>query len=155
MSHSQGGTGLVLDIIGHCLSQEEKKTIESTSTILDDFAYDLGVVEKEEFRHTRTFILMFIGLIISGILLWLTETLAEEPREMFFILFWFMGDTLCDYIFLTGYDLRRNRRMAGRLASIKVIFSETYKERDYTENDVHKLYSEIEKDVNETIQEED
>ena len=143
---------LVLNIIGDCLSQEEKKTIEYI--IRDDFGYDLGTVEKEENRHTRIFSIMFIGLILSGVLLWLTETLAEEPREVFFILFWFMGDTLCDYIFLTGYDLRQDRRLAGRLASIKVIFSEEYEEPGYTENEVDKLYSEIERDVNESIYEE-
>ena len=144
---------LVLNLVGDCLSQEEKKTIEWI--MRDDFAYDLGVVEKEEKRHTKIFVLMIIGLIISGILLWLTEALAEEPREMFFILFWFMGDSLCDYIFLTGYDLRRNRRLAGRLASIKVIFSDHYKKPNYTESDIDKLYSEIEKDVKETIHEDE
>ena len=65
-----------------------------------------------------------------------------------------MGETLCDYIFLTGHDLRRARTLAGRLASVKVIFSGSYEEPDYSESDVKKLYSEIEKDVNETIQEE-
>ena len=143
---------LVLNIIGDCLSEEEKKTIEET--ILDEFAYDLGMVEKEENRHTRIFSGMFFGLIISGVLLYLTQVLAEEPRELFFILFWFMGDTLCDYIFLTGYDLRRGRRLAGRLASIKVVFSEEYEDVNYTDSDVAQLYSEIEKDVNETIRDE-
>ena len=66
-----------------------------------------------------------------------------------------MGDTLCDYIFLTGYDLRRERRLAGRLASIKVVFSESFEEPDYTQSEVDKLYSEIEEDVNETIQEDE
>ncbi|MBR1477708.1 MAG: hypothetical protein IJ608_07080 [Lachnospiraceae bacterium] len=144
---------LVLNIIGDCLSQKEKQTIEDT--ILDDFAYDLGMVEKEEKRHIQTFSFMFFGLLIAGILLWLTKALADEPREVFFILFWFMGDTLCDYIFLTGHDLRRDRRLAGRLASIKVIFSERYEAPNYTENDVNRLYSEIEKEVAETIQEEE
>ena len=101
----------------------------------------------------RIFYGMFFGLIISGILLYLTHVLADEPRELIFILFWFMGDTLCDYIFLTGHELRRDRRLAGRLASIKVVFSDSYEEPDYTENDVEKLYSEIERDVNETIRE--
>ena len=114
-------------------------------------AYDLGSVEKEENRHIRVFYGMFFGLLISGVLLYLTHVLAEEPRELFFILFWFMGETLCDYIFLTGYELRRDRRLAGRLASIKVVFSENYEDSNYTESDVNKLYSEIEKDVNETI----
>ena len=144
---------LVLNIVGTCLSQREKRTIEAI--IRDDFAYDLGMVEKEVTRHMKIFYLMFFGLFISGILLWLSETLAEVPREMFFIMFWFMGDTLCDYIFLTGHDLRKERRLAGRLASIKVYFSDNYEVLNYTESDVEKLYSEIEKDVNETIKEEE
>ena len=141
---------IVLNLISDRLSQEEKQTIEET--IKDDASYDLGMVEREEKRHTKTFIFMFFGLILTSLLLWFTQTLAEEPRELFFILFYFMGDTLCDYIFLTGHDLRRNRRLAGRLASIKVVFSESFEDPDYTKSDAEKLYAEIEKDVNETIQ---
>ncbi len=142
---------IVLNIIGDCLSDKEKKTIKET--IRETFEYELGMVEKEEKRHTKVFILMTVGLILSGILLYFTHSLDEESRELFFIPFWFMGDTLCDYIFLTGYDIRHNRRMAGRLASIKVVFSDKYEEPNYTDNDVDKLYSEIEKDVKETIRE--
>lgn len=144
---------LVLNIIGDCLSEEEKKTIEET--IRDDFAYDLGVVEKEEQRHKRIFRFMLIGLILSGVILWFTKSLADEPRELLFIPFWFMGETLCDYIFLTGYDLRRQRRLSGRLASIKVVFSESYHAPNYTERDVEQLFSEIEKEVNDTLQEDE
>jgi hypothetical protein len=97
---------------------------------------------------------MWIGLILSGALLWFTKSLADEPRELLFIPFWFMGETLCDYIFLTGYDLRRQRRLAGRLASIKVVFSDSYEAPNYTDRDVDQLYAEIEKAVNHTIQEE-
>ena len=103
----------------------------------------------------KTFILMFFGLLLSGLLLWITKALAKEPRELFFILFWFMGDTLCDYVFLTGYDLRRKRRLAGRLASVKIVFSERYEAPNYTKSDIEKLYSEIESDVNETLEEEE
>ncbi|MBQ8940288.1 MAG: hypothetical protein IJ062_00505 [Firmicutes bacterium] len=142
---------IVLNITGDCLSDKEKKTIKET--IRETFEYELGMVEKEEKRHTKVFILMTVGLILSGILLYFTHSLDEESRELFFIPFWFMGDTLCDYIFLTGYDIRHNRRMAGRLASIKVVFSDKYEEPNYTDDDVDKLYSEIEKDVKETIRE--
>ena len=115
---------VVLNIISDTLSAEEKKAIKET--IEDHFAYELGVVENHEKRHTRTFILMLIGMVLSGILLWLTRTLEEESRELFFVLFWFLGDTLCDYIFLTGHDLRHDRRLAGRLASVKIIFSDVF-----------------------------
>ena len=70
-------------------------------------------------------------------------------------MFYFTGDTLCDYILLTGHDLRHDRRMAGRLASIKVVFSDKFEEPNYSESDVDKLYSEIEKDVRESRQEEE
>jgi hypothetical protein len=62
-----------------------------------------------------------------------------------------MGDTLCDYIFLTGHDLRHDRRLAGRLASFKVEFSKSIDESDYTKEEVDKLHSEIEKDVGKTL----
>ena len=142
---------LVLNIIGDCLSQEEQKTIEDT--IRDDLAYDLGVVEKAEKRHTQTFCLMLAGMLLSGVLLWFTKALADGPRELLYILFWFAGETLCDYLFLTGYELRRDRLLAGRLASIKVVFSESYEAPNYSKRDVDQLYSEIEKDVNETLKE--
>ena len=144
---------IVLNIIGNCLTQEEKKIIEGT--IVDESAYNLGIVEKEENRHMRIFYGMFFGLLISGVLLWLTRDLFDEARELFFILFWCMGDTVCDYVLLTGHDLRKDRRLAGRLASIKVVFSDNYEEPNYTKSDIDQLYSEIEKDVKATIQEEE
>ena len=94
---------------------------------------------------------MCFGMILSGVLLWISQEMAEVPREMFYVLFWFLGDTLCDYIFLTGYDLRKDKRTAGRLASVQVKFSKHFDESDYTEKEVDKLYSEVEKDVKETL----
>lgn len=138
---------LVLNIIEDCLSKEEQKTIRQV--IRDDLAYDFGMVEQEENRQWYMFIGMLIGKIVAGILLWLTETLDEVPREVFFVLFWFAGDRMFEYIFLTGYELRQEKRLAGRLASIKVIFSKTYEEPNYTEQELDKLYTEIAQDTRE------
>lgn len=139
---------IVLNIIEDCLTEEEKKTI--VTTIQEFYAYKLGMVENEEKRHTKRFIFMTVGLVVSAFLLWLSESLDEISRELFFVLFWFMGDTLCDYILLTGHDLRRDRRVAGQLASIKVTFSKSFDESDYTKEEVDKLHSDIEKDVKRT-----
>lgn len=140
---------LVVYIIEDFLSEEEKKDVRET--IQEYFAYKLGLVEKRERRHTKTFIFMSVGLVVSGILLWLSQILEEVPRELFFFLFWFMGDTLCDYLFLTGHELRHERRTAGRLASIKVIFADAYDDSGYSESEVEELYSEIEKDIKTTL----
>ena len=144
---------LVVNIIGNCLSPAEQNTI--TNVIRNAYGADLGMVERKQQQHNRNFVLMLIGLVLSGILLFLSRSLEDEPRELFFILFWFMGDTLCDYIFMTGYDLRREKRLAGRLASIKVVFSDRFEEKDITKKDIDRLYSEIEYDVYKTMEDDE
>ena len=140
---------IVLEIIEDCLTDEERKIIKAV--IREYYAYKLGMVEKEEKRHKKRFVIMSIGLVLSAFLLWFSQGLGEIPRELFFVLFWFMGDTLCDYILLTGHDLRRDRKAAGQLASIKVTFSKSFDESDYTQAEIDKLYAEIEKDVKGTL----
>ncbi len=135
---------LVLNIVGNCLSEEEKDTIEEI--IRDDFSYRLGIVEQGQNREFKLFISKIIGLIVSGILLWLTSSLDEVPREIFIVFFWFFGDRMFEYIFITGYELRKERRLAGRLASIKVIFSDKYEKIHYTEDEIQKLYAELDLD---------
>lgn len=141
---------LILNIVGGCLSEEEKKIIDEI--IRDDLAYHLGIVENKIKRHTRIFFSFLISLLAAGLFLWISIPMADVPRELLFILFWFAGETICDYVFLTGHELRRDRILAGRLASIKVVFSENYETPNYTESDIDQLYSEIEKEVNESNQ---
>ena len=141
---------IVLNIIEDCLTEEERKII--AATIREYYAYKLGIVEKEEKRHRKRFIIMTVGLVIASFLLWLSEGLDEISRELFFVLFWFVGDTVCDYVLLTGHDLRRDRRAAGQLASIKVTFSKSFDESDYTDKEVNQIYSEVEKNVKKTLE---
>lgn len=135
---------LVLNVIGDCLTDDEKKII--AETIRDDFSYRLGVVERDQEREFWLFIFMLVGSIVAGILLALTDFLDEVPREIFIVLFWFFGDRMFEYVFITGHELRKEKRLAGRLASIKVIFSDSYKKMHYTEDQVNKLYAELDLD---------
>ena len=132
---------IVLNIIGNCLSDEEKDII--AESIRDEFLYKLGIFEKEQEREFKFFIFMLVGSIVAGILLALTDFLDEVPREIFIVLFWFFGDRMFEYVFITGYELRKEKRLAGRLASIKVIFSDTYEKIHYTEEEISKLYAEL------------
>ena len=135
---------LVLNVIGDCLSAEEKKII--AENIREDFLYRLGLVEKEQNREFGLFIFMLVGSIVGGILYWLTDFLDEAPREIFVVFFWFFADRLFEYIFITGRELRKEKRLAGRLASIKVIFSDTYKKMHYTEEQISQFYAELDLD---------
>ena len=140
---------LVLNIVEDVLSDEERKTI--TETIQDYYAYQLGILEKKVKRHKERFIFMSVGLVLTAGLLWLSQGMGELSREILFVLFWFFGDALFDYILLTGHDLREKKRLAGRLASIKVEFSKAFDDSDYTDKEVNDLYSEIEEDIKQTL----
>ncbi|MBE8955694.1 MAG: hypothetical protein SR2Q5_08590 [Quinella sp. 2Q5] len=132
---------IILNIIGNCLTEDEKDTI--VEIIRDDFSYKLGSVEKEQEHELKVFFFMLIGSIIAGILLALTDFLDEVPREIFVVLFWFFGDRMFESFFITGRELRKERRLAGRLASIKVIFSDTDEKLHFTEEEINKLYAEL------------
>lgn len=140
---------IVLNIVENCLTDEERRII--IATLQEYYAYKLGLVENDLKRHTKRFLILSVGLVVTSLLLWLSEGLDEISREVFFIIFWFMGDTLCDYILLTGHDLRRDRKLAGRLASIKIVFSDSFKKPEYTKEEAEKIYSEIEKDIKNTL----
>ena len=140
---------LVLNIVEDVLSDEERETI--TETIQDYYAYQLGILEKKVKRHKERFIFMSVGLVLTAGLLWLSQGMGELSREILFVLFWFFGDALFDYILLTGHDLREKKRLAGRLASIKVEFSKAFDDSDYTDKEVNDLYSEIEEDIKQTL----
>ena len=86
---------------------------------------------------------MIVGSIIAGMLLAVTDLFEEFPREIFVVLFWFFGDRMFQSFFITRRELRKEKRLAGRLASIKVIFSDTHEKRHYTEDEINKLYAEL------------
>ena len=70
---------IVLNVVGGGLTQAQQKTIEET--ILDDFAYDLGVVEKKECRHTWIFWSMLVILVVMGIVIELVGEEVGIPRD--------------------------------------------------------------------------
>ena len=61
----------------------------------------------------------------------------------FIVFFWFFGDRMFEYLFITRYELHKEQRLAGRLASIKVNFSDTYEKPHYTEEQISRLYAEL------------
>ena len=135
---------IVLNIIGDCLTEDEKDII--AENIRDQAMYKLGQVEKEQEREFKFLIFMIVGSISSGLLLWLTDFFEDIPTEIFTVLFWFFADRMFENIFITGHELHKEKRLAGRLASIKVIFSDKYEKIHYTDDEIKKLYAELDLD---------
>lgn len=139
---------LVINIVGNCLSDREKETIGEI--IRDDFNYELGVVERKTRRDMFIFTGLLLFLIVSGLILFFIRFPAEIPRLVIFIIYEFVGYTMVEIFFMSGSDLRREKRLAGRLASAGVTFSDSFEKAEYSDSDVERIYSDIEKDVKRT-----
>ncbi len=136
---------IVLSIVGHKFTKEEQTTIRTT--IEDDFAYDLGAVEKENKKHLKIFLGMLAGLVVSSVMLTVFNWWSEIPTELLFVFFWFFAETLADYLFLGGRQLRKERLKAARLACLRVEFSEEYDESDYSEEEAEQIFDELYSDA--------
>lgn len=132
---------VVLNIVGHKFTDKEQEIIKST--IEDDLAYNLGSVEKENKGHKILFICMAIGLILTSIMISIFKWWSEIPIEMLFVFFWFFGDTVVSYLLIEGWQFRRHRLRAARLACMQVIFSEEYDESDYSDTEAKEIIDKI------------
>lgn len=128
---------IVLSIVGHRFSEEQQNTIRNT--IVDDCAYALGSVEKENKHHLSIFLWMTAGLALSCILLAFLKWQESIQLELLFVIFWFCADVFVDYLLIEGWKLKKRRIRAARLACLKVIFSEEYDERDYSEEEADEI----------------
>ena len=136
---------VVLNITGCSFSSEQEQTIRETIT--EDFAYDLGLLEEELRRHVFIFSAMLLALILACAALRYVSIMPDITYELYFVVFWYAADTVVDYLFVGGRDMRNNRIRAGRLACVKVVFSESYDEEDYTKGEAGEIIRELEEEV--------
>lgn len=112
---------IVLEIHGPEFTEEEKALIIETVTA--DMDYSLGRTEKEIRRKRKIFHWMTAGTVVSGILLAvIRKILVSVPLEFFYVIFWLFADSFVRYLFIENFDYKKQKVIAGRLASMKVEF---------------------------------
>lgn len=134
---------IVLEISGCRFSEEEQATI--SRTIHEDYAYELGAVQWENRRQLIIALLMLLGMIGTGFLVFGVPGFADTIVEILYVFFWFFADIVACYFFLEGFENRKKRLLAGRLAGMTVHFSEKYDDSAVTDEDAQTVYDELEK----------
>ncbi len=123
---------VTLEISGAQFSDEEKKII--TDTIMIDMDYRLGKTEEEHLKKKKRFWAMIIGTIVAGILLPVAkQILTTFPLEFYYVLFWLFADAWVRYQFIEKSDYKAEKIQAGRLASLKVEFTENGQQAENAE----------------------
>ena len=134
---------IVLEISGCRFSEEEQAIIRRT--IREDYTYELGAVQRENRRQLTVALLMFVGMLITGFLTFGTLGITDTVIEIIYIFFWFFADLTACYFCLDGFENRKKRLLAGRLADMTVCFSEKYDDSAVTDEDARSVYEELEK----------
>ena len=134
---------IVLEISGCRFSEEEQVIIRRT--IHEDFTYELGAVQRENRKQLMIALLMLIGMLVTGFLAFGAQGLTDTAIEIIYIFFWFFADLTACYFCLDGFENRKKRLLAGRLADMTVYFSEKYDDSAITDEDARFVYEELEK----------
>ena len=134
---------IVLEISGCRFSEEEQTIIRRT--IREDYTYELGAVQRENRKQLTVALLMFVGMLITGFLAFGVQGITDTAIEVIYIFFWFFADLVACYFFLDGFDNRKKRLLAGRLADLTVHFSEEYDDSAITDEEAQTVYEELEK----------
>lgn len=134
---------IVLEISGCRFSEEEQSIIRRT--IHEDYTYELGAVQCENRRQLTVALLMLLGMLVTGFLVFGIQGIADTAVEIIYIFFWFFADLTACYFCLDGFENRKKRLLAGRLADMTVYFSEKYDDSAVTDEDAQSVYEELEK----------
>lgn len=134
---------LVLEISGCEFTEEEQNTIRNT--IREDYLYDLGAVQQENRRQFSITCLMLVGMLVTGIYIFFVQGVSSTAVEIIYVFFWFFADLVACYFFIDGFENRKKRLLAGRLADMTVYFSEQYDDSEVTDEDAQAVYEELER----------
>ena len=134
---------IVLEISGCSFSEEEQAIIRRT--IHEDYTYELGAVQRENRRQLIVALLMLLGMLVTGFLAFGVQGITETAIEIIYIFFWFFADLTACYFCFDGFENRKKRLLAGRLADMTVYFSEEYDDSAVTDEDAQSVYDELEK----------
>ena len=88
---------------------------------------------------------MLVGMIVTGFLTFGIQGIANTAMEVLYIFFWFFADLTACYFCLDGFENRKKRLLAGRLADMTVYFSVEYDDSAVTDEDAQMVYEELEK----------
>ena len=134
---------VVIKIIGGDFSDRQKEVIYNT--IREDFLYELGAIQIENRKQWVVAILTGLGMLLLGFFLAKVSGLDAFPAEFVYIIFWFFADIFVSYIFFDGFENRRRRVLAGRLASIGISFAKNTREGEtVTKKEAVEVYREME-----------
>lgn len=114
---------IVLEITGKQQSREEKKII--TNAIRTQAMLDLTQTRQETRTYAKKCLFyLFCTILASGLVIAFGALEQEILADLVYILFWFFGERLLDYLVIRLFPSLEEGRWYERLSAMKVLFTE-------------------------------
>lgn len=142
MSHVPNKYPMVLEITGHKFTKKEQQVIEDA--IWNHYEFKTIAAQNKRRRSLIRILWFVICLAACAVALFKAADMKNNViKEMIFIIFWFFGDRLAEYVLLDERKINQNFISMARLASMKVVFTEKYDDEDITEEEAEEFREEI------------
>lgn len=133
---------LVLEITGHKFTKEEQTRIEDA--IWTQFELRVGYAQKKQQSIIIRIVWFAIFFALSTYVMFVSGGIKNEMvDEIMFVVFWFFGDRLIEYILLDERDVSMRRVKMAQLLSMKVVFTEKYSDETLTDSEVETYRNEV------------
>ena len=142
-------TPIVIEITGHDFSEEEQGKIEAA--FWNHFELRAAIARKEQ----KALIVRIIWFAVCFLSVYLV--LNNVPafangglNDIGFILLWFFGDRMVDYLLLQNKGTKEVFVRYAQLESVKLIFTSHYEDKVFTDQEANMLCDEVESNIEST-----
>ena len=139
-------TPVVIEITGHDFSDAEKERIEAA--FWNHFELRAAIAKKE--RQALAIQIIWFAICFLGIWLVLNRIPAFKSgglNDIGFILLWFFGDRMVDYLLLGNYGSRQEYARYSQLETVKVIFSSRYEDKVFSDTEAEHLKDAVQSNI--------
>lgn len=132
---------VLLNVTESSFTEEQKDCIRRT--IQADTLYELGAIQTEGKDLRQKLKYMLAGLTGMAVFLTVLNQLSGIPREFFYIVFWFFADFVISYLLWDRREYREELILAGRMASMNVLFSDHFSPEEITDEQKAMVYRKL------------
>lgn len=130
------GVPVALELCGGSFTEREKKTI--TDAVWNHYELELGKAQKVRTGHFIRIAWFVLFFVFAAIFIFSNRT-TDTSKELMYVLFYFLGDRMIDYIVFGNRDVELNRIRAAQLVSMNVIFREEFIDDDLSDEEAERI----------------
>jgi hypothetical protein len=134
------GVPVAIELCGGSFSDAEKEIIRDA--VWNHYEMELGKAQKARLYNIIR-ICWFALFFILSLLLVLSDKTGDISRELIYVVFYFFGDRMIDYIVFDSNTFERDRIRYAQLVTMKVIFRDRFIDEELNDEEVDEILKDI------------